>query len=84
LPIDPGAFRLARVHNQVHDRASVRTRSCRQLVRHLHIARCADSLRVNANVEDLTIGVLSKPNVLFLSLYLSESLVSNGPTQLAA
>jgi hypothetical protein len=33
----------------------MRTRICR------YIARCADSLRVNANDEDLAIGVLSKP-----------------------
>src|SRR5580704_14423819 len=31
LPIDPGAFRLARVHNQVHDRASV---YCSPVLRH--------------------------------------------------
>jgi hypothetical protein len=35
LPIYPGAIRSARVHNQVHDRAGVRTRSCRRLLRYL-------------------------------------------------
>ena len=55
LPVDPAVILCARVHNQVHDRAGMRTRICR------YIARCADSLRVNANDEDLAIGVLSKP-----------------------
>ena len=30
LPIDPVGLRSSRVHNQVHDRAGVRTRSCRR------------------------------------------------------
>jgi hypothetical protein len=87
LPIGPGAFRFARVHNQVHDRAGVRTRSCRRLLRSsAHCDFCVPTLHgvvLNFFPRGAPATALTAPRIVFLAPALAKALGVGASMRLA-